>query len=359
MDALKLAFDTFIIGALALPWLALFMRLFFQTAPRGEHDHWLPLFHMLSPKTREAVTTVVIVAVGYLLGSAVARISSDFFDDSEIFFNILPTEDSVRQAIYKHAYCDAPVLDNPKISMRVATLAGDKPAFCTGELLSPPLPRSAGDKLEPREVVAEFFRLQESKMLLTGEDKTGRLRQFHEQIEILRSATLNGGVLFLLFLFGWCAVSRRELSSKSARFWLTYLPTTIVLVVGALLFWLHFHRLDGPLLESHRDPPLAETVLVLLGVGGFLVRRDRTADVFSEMVVSCRASSLLSPTARGGGPTFCTTSRSFTRSRPSVEGGIRKWTGRDDRGRCARTVRNHAMRAAQVKSVSSRDYPKE
>jgi len=35
MDALKLAFDTLIVGALALPWLAIVLRIFTRGRPSG------------------------------------------------------------------------------------------------------------------------------------------------------------------------------------------------------------------------------------------------------------------------------------------------------------------------------------
>ena len=51
MDSLKFAFDTLIVGALALPWLWLFMRIFFQ---RGitDQDIKFPLISALSDPTR-------------------------------------------------------------------------------------------------------------------------------------------------------------------------------------------------------------------------------------------------------------------------------------------------------------------
>ena len=104
MDALKFAFDTLIVGALALPWLWLFMRIFFQRS-NGEPPLKFPLIDALSESTRQAVAGVLILAVGYLLGSAVSRISSDFFDDKEILHE-LPTQSSIRQGVYLHEYCD-------------------------------------------------------------------------------------------------------------------------------------------------------------------------------------------------------------------------------------------------------------
>ena len=51
MDSLKFAFDTLIIGALALPWLGLFMRIFFQLG-KGEHGVKFPVIGALPEPTR-------------------------------------------------------------------------------------------------------------------------------------------------------------------------------------------------------------------------------------------------------------------------------------------------------------------
>ncbi len=198
MDSLKFAFDTMVVGALALPWLWLFMRIFFQTGT-GEQDLTFPIFSAMSDATRQAVGGVLILALGYFLGSAVSRISSDFFDDTEILHR-MPTQTSIRQGVYLHEYCDDHgVLMATKLPEELIALTGGRAALCaeTTEIGS--------------QLVTEFFSLQESKLLLQGEDKLGRLREFHDQIEILRGATLNGGILFMLSWFGLCALYRARL----------------------------------------------------------------------------------------------------------------------------------------------------
>ena len=62
-------------------------------------------------------------------------------------------------------------------------------------------------------LVAELFRLQEGKLLLVSEEKLGRLHELHDQIEILRGATLNGAILFTLSWFGLCALYRAGLNN--------------------------------------------------------------------------------------------------------------------------------------------------
>jgi hypothetical protein len=135
-------------------------------------------------------------------------------------------------------------------------------------------------------LVAEFFRLQEGKLLLEGEEKVGRLRELHDQIEILRGATLNGFILFSLSWFGLCALYRARLNNAEGgklRILLkcaSYLPAVAFLLIGLWEMREHFANQHKPSLivsvetnyEGHRDPPLAEAVMVLLGVGGLCLR---------------------------------------------------------------------------------------
>jgi hypothetical protein len=281
MDALKFAFDTLVVGALALPWLWLFMRIFFQRGTR-EQDLTFPLMSALSDTTRQTVAAVLILALGYFLGSAVSRISSDFFDDNDILGR-MPTQTSIRQGVYLHEYCDEhSVLAALKLPYELAKIAGGKATFC----------EARDEQLE--RLVTEFFRLQEGKLLLEGEEKLGRLRQLHEQIEILRGATLNGAILFTLSWFGLCALYRARAPEGKLRILRkcgSYVPAVVCLLLGVWEMRQHFAHLDAPAkadtvqtgaptpnlptpnpYEGHRDPPLAEAVMVLLGVGGLCLR---------------------------------------------------------------------------------------
>jgi len=287
MDSLKFAFDTLIIGALALPWLWIFIRMFFH-AGSNEQRIRFPMLDTLDEDTRKVIASVMILAVGYLLGSAISRISSDFFDDDEVFRKALPTVGTIRQGVYLHQYCDQhSVLDQIYTPGRLIELADGKKILCT-------------DAPVMDELVAEFFSQQEGKLLLGGDDKLGRLHEYHDQIEILRGATLNAGILFTLSLFGLFALYRSRLPPGKLRLLLKgvlYVPAVICLVGGSLLMWQHFNRPEMPAIpqksttlqpantdestrhvpmvnpyELHADPPLAEALIILLGIGGFCLQ---------------------------------------------------------------------------------------
>jgi len=58
---------------------------------------------------QQAVAAAVIVATGYLLGSAVTRVSRNFFNEDKLWGH-LPTEDEIRDAVYYEEYCEGRLL---------------------------------------------------------------------------------------------------------------------------------------------------------------------------------------------------------------------------------------------------------
>jgi hypothetical protein len=262
MDSLKFAFDTLIVGALALPWLALFMRMFFEPSPAPSPETRLAFLSALPDHTREAVAGVLIVALGYFLGSAVTRISNDFFND-ELWF-ILPTESAIRTSVYSKEYCNvhtALKTLNVNLPLVLGHAAVAENAVCT----------ATGEYR--RHVVSELFRIQEGRLLLAGEDKLTRLKEFHDQIVILRGSVLNGTVLAVLSLFGICACYRVRFSGR-LRQAICYLPAGALLAYGLFSLARHFSDLwKAGTSFPYDDPPLAELVLILLGICGFLVCR--------------------------------------------------------------------------------------
>jgi hypothetical protein len=108
--------------------------------------------------------------------------------------------------------------------------------------------------------VLNIFNLQESVLLLKGQDATERLRQLHDQINVLRGAAFDAVLAFSLFLFGWCAQFPPKL-----RWGLVLVPVGY-LVFGLLALRNHFeeHGLERTL----SNPPFMEFTLLVLGAAG-------------------------------------------------------------------------------------------
>jgi hypothetical protein len=104
----------------------------------------------------------------------------------------------------------------------------------------------------------EVFHVHEATVLLKGTDATERIRQFHDQIVVLRGAAFNGMLAFSLCLFWWVS------KSHSAWRWTALSPYLFLGGVASVN-----HCLD----HAH-DPPYMEfTLLVLAAAGGGLLWR--------------------------------------------------------------------------------------
>ena len=272
-DALKFAFEILIVGALALPWLAVLNRMF----PSGPGSGLNSYLSVVPEQARTAVAVAVVVAFGYLLGSVVSRISRDIFND-ELLGN-LPTEDRIREAVYSEEYCKEHLMGNLTLPFKADPGLADTLGFCPGTV-----PSDTRERFEER--VTDLFRLQESALLLQGQDKVDRLKQYFDQINVLRGAAFNGMILFALCAFGGCATLRARWADRRILKFSTYLPPGVLAVYGvySLLInhWIH------PTESIYRDPPLAEFVLILLGMGGLLVvsKCKEAASYFRTCVVA-------------------------------------------------------------------------
>ena len=100
MDALKLAFDTIIVGVLALPWLAIAIDLFLASKP-GHGTRFVSWLQSHVTQLPTAAVGVVLFSMAYLLGAAVSRVAGDFLNDDDLVMPI--TEDRIRIAVY----CDS------------------------------------------------------------------------------------------------------------------------------------------------------------------------------------------------------------------------------------------------------------
>jgi hypothetical protein len=252
LDALKFAFEIMVVAALALPWLALLNRMFpFNPASGLRLD-----FSFVPKGAQDAVTVTFIVALGYLLGSAVSRISRNFFDDQHV--RIIPTEHKIRNEVYREVYCKGHL-----VSEMYLPFAGSE----TLKRQAFQLCLQADNESQFGSRVETMFRLQEGKVLLLGEDKVERLKQYYDQITVLRGAAFNAFVLFSLCAFGVCGNLRARWSGRRVARFLAFLPAGMTILLGSYVLFLHWF--DAKSLYS--SPPLPELIFILLSMVGFLV----------------------------------------------------------------------------------------
>jgi hypothetical protein len=244
MAALSIAFDIIIVGALALPWLLIAIDLFFSTNVSRVRS----LLHWVIQQKQPAVAGVLLFATTYALGSVVSRIAQDFFDDDDLhihalhrLFRVGVTESSIRTNVFCNAFkgTEAPKPSEPsaekseetKTTVRTDPTAGKHKTFqennpkCeyTGRwIIRTRHPQSHDpilvDKANPQPITAEWindqedlaagiFLYHEAAVLMLGTDANERLRQYHDQIMVLRGAAFNGIIIFTLCFFWWSAHS--------------------------------------------------------------------------------------------------------------------------------------------------------
>ncbi len=136
MGALTIAFDTTIVGALALPWVYLLIHLFFF---EGDDDllRWLKQQEWTDNQGLVAAAGVILFAMAFTLGSAVSRIAQDFFNDDDLriphIFRMTMTEDRIIASVY----CEAdenlvlqPAMASPSLASDIETFHSQKSNCC-------------------------------------------------------------------------------------------------------------------------------------------------------------------------------------------------------------------------------------
>jgi hypothetical protein len=256
MDALKIALETIFVGVLALPLLALASQLFFpkfSLSRTEDFEGWLPkLWSIKNEAIGYAVVGVLSVAMAYTLGAALSRLAQDFFNDKDLLLGFLPTEDWIRTSVYcdnfesgfvwiKVPFRDDSV-DYPEVTPKWFQQLCDH------------------DRRGALSRSKQIFQLQDTALLLQGEDKVSRLRTLHQQIMVLRGAAFDGLITWILCLMGWSA-------KRSYRPWRWPMPIALSLYALCAIFWNHV-GLFGHAQFDFDDPPFMEITLLLLGAGG-------------------------------------------------------------------------------------------
>src|ERR1700733_11401456 len=101
LDTLKFAFEILLVGVLTLPAIAVLVEMF----PGGASANSSFSLAVVPKQARDAVAVALVVAFGYVLGSAVSRVSRNFFNEDMWWARWVPNEHSIREAVYKDEYC--------------------------------------------------------------------------------------------------------------------------------------------------------------------------------------------------------------------------------------------------------------
>jgi hypothetical protein len=259
MDALKIAFETLLVGALALPWLLLGLHLFFSEA---KASLWQRL-----PSSADGIqyagAVVLAVAMAYTVGAAVSRLAQDFYNDDD-FGLPFPPEDSIRASVY----CDT--ADEGWIFDTGVSLPGDARKTTVAALCALRSNHDAKDRDAAKQGIQQFFHLQESALLLMGEGNTSQLRHLHQQLLVLQGAGFDGLLTWVLCVLAWNA------ERVGWGRWRRVLPIGLFLYVFLYAFlWNHLGiRKVSDLSHFFRrwtpdDPPFMEFTAILLAAAGY------------------------------------------------------------------------------------------
>jgi len=276
MGALSIAFDTIIVGALALPWVLLVIHLFFS----DNESRIGNLLEWVSQQNQPAVAGVLLFAAAFSLGSAVSRIAQDFFDDGDLhvqvstyLFQIGVTETSIRTDVYCQTLQRGVVAEKPgetSTGKREHFRENDSNCDYTARWIV----RKTHDWIDNQQsLAADLFHVQEAALQLKGTDATERMRQFHDQIMVLRGATFDGLIAFSLLLFWWSAKFQSRLR------WAVLL---LYLAPGGIALFNHFRE------RAPSDPPYMEFTLLSLAAAGWYIlgqRRAKNKSVAEELEV--------------------------------------------------------------------------
>src|SRR5579871_6665147 len=261
MDAFKFAFETTIVGLLALPWLALFMSIFVPI-----HPVQFPEERFLSKILQPAVLSIVGLAVAYFLGSAITPLATQLLDDPDL--PKIKKIQQIRSDLYLWYFDWLSATPSPDESSQAFALSRTellrtlpRPDPTANVRRSPEQSWKAADKL---------FLLQEQSVLREGTDKTERVSRLHEQVIVLRGAVFNGFVFCVLSLFANLARKRGEPLSVLVSNPVVLLKTlaAVLLSAGLAFTAVDLGKVD---LLSHdvTDPPIMEAGLLALGLVGF------------------------------------------------------------------------------------------
>ena len=279
MEALSLALDITLVGALALPWVMLVFHLFFTD---GEGS--IPvLLRWIRKVNQPAAVAVLLFATAFFLGSVVSRMGQDFFNDEDLHLSernvgwktenhhlvlrIGPTENRIIASVY----CDHPELlqaqtPDPILAAQIQEF-GKFQGMCNQVLrwVSYLGQSSEEEDKALTDSATNVFHLQESALLIKADDATSRLQQLHYQVIVLRGAAFNGVVAFALCLFSLAGRIRCGKPDSPWRWAAAVFPCFSIAITSVATL----HHYFGPLPPF--DPPYMEFTLGMISLSGVVL----------------------------------------------------------------------------------------
>jgi len=262
MDTFKIAFDTVVIGALALPWVLLLLDLFLRSEKKGHAPgqtflNLSPTLKFIKDNELSTVAAVLLFAMAYVMGAGISRLSGDFLNDDdwglEVFSARVPTKDKIHYQVYCNPNQKWIVDPCPCVKSDP-----HKPCPFGGSLT----PVKDGDEEELHIRAKRFFELQEGALLNQGDKTPGRMSHIYQQLVVLRGAVLDGVVLTVLLLL--CFFAKQKMWGRGA------VTNFCVLFLGWAAVALRHHLCELGRRQYLIEPPMLEcsfiVIVVLAGI---------------------------------------------------------------------------------------------
>jgi len=249
MDAIKLAFETVIIGLFALPWLWVMIDL--ANPDMCNSADIKRVIECIPAELRPSAIGLAVFSLVYLLGSMITPVAREFLNDKDLLGRVLPTEDKIQTINYM------------QMSARTAS---NFAAPARIDLAHFP-------DVNPVSNSPSEFQHEESAVLLRGSDDCARLNRLHEQLTVLQGATFSAFALMVLCGFAWCGRFSKDPAMvgwkiflwQEARRWTAFIVAAAMALLAGWGLWTSSHHF------ATGNMPIAEMVLLLLGCFGLYV----------------------------------------------------------------------------------------
>jgi hypothetical protein len=262
MDAFKFAFETTIVGLLALPWLVLLVLLLSPEAARLTIPSTGPFAKLFEP----TAFGVTIVTFAYFMGSAITPVATQLLDDPDM--PMLQIR-QIRTSALAWWLIESPsiVRGGPlfvKMCQPFGTICDDALELQESKDLTSTCDRRC------IEMANGQFLFEEQAILKDGTDKIERLNRLHEQVIVLRAAVLNGLILVVLTWYAFFSRGYKEPLRKILSDSRTLADTITTVAMAIALLWVGAQFGSFDYIQNRADdPPIMEGLLVLLGLVGF------------------------------------------------------------------------------------------